>query len=248
MRPARMCGIALLTFVAASCGGRAGSDVQSPAPAAEPSAAPQPSAAAQPSAAPQPAAGSASAADVEAVYRARKDSARERYTDADVRFMTGMIHHHAQAVVMSRLAPSHGAGSSVQTLAARIINSQQDEIALMQRWLRDVGKPVPEVHIMGTDLMVGGGPAMQMPGMLTPEQMHDLDAARDTQFDRLFLTYMIQHHSGALVMVHGLFSTDGAGQNEVVFKFATDVQADQSTEIARMKGMLATLQASGDAR
>jgi uncharacterized protein (DUF305 family) len=165
------------------------------------------------------------------------------FTDADVDFMTGMISHHAQALVMSALAPKNGAGSQVQTLASRIINAQQDEIATMQKWLRDRGQPVPEVHITGTNLMVHGGGehAMHMPGMLTPEQMKELEDARGETFDRLFLTYMIQHHSGALTMVEDLFNTDGAGQDEAAFKLASDINVDQITEIARMERMLSTL-------
>ncbi len=185
-----------------------------------------------------------SIAELEALYRARTDSARMRFTGADVRFMTGMIGHHAQAIVMARLARSHGASSSVQTLAARIGNAQEDEIATMQQWLRDRGQPVPEVHAEGTMLMVHGSDhRMHMPGMLTAHQMRELDQARGAAFDRLFLTYMIQHHRGAVIMVHDLFGTDGAGQDEAVFKFASDVQVDQNTEIARMELMLSTLPA-----
>jgi uncharacterized protein (DUF305 family) len=186
---------------------------------------------------------SGSATELEALYWARKDSALMLFTDADVDFMTGMISHHAQALVMSALAPKNGAGSQVQTLASRIINAQQDEIATMQKWLRDRGQPVPEVHITGTNLMVHGGGehAMHMPGMLTPEQMKELEDARGETFDRLFLTYMIQHHSGALTMVEDLFNTDGAGQDEAAFKLASDINVDQITEIARMERMLSTL-------
>ena len=126
--------------------------------------------------APRPASGST--AELEAIYRARTDSARTRFTEADVRFITGMIGHHAQALVMGVLAPTHGAGPSVQILAARIINSQQDEIDLMQQWLSERGEPVPEVMIEGTELMVHGAEyALHMPGMLTPEQMRELDEA-----------------------------------------------------------------------
>ncbi len=189
-----------------------------------------------------------STAELEVLYRARIDSARMRFTAADVRFMTAMIGHHAQAIVMARLAPSHGASSSVQTLAARIISAQEDEIATMQQWLRDRGQPVPEVHVEGTMLMVHGSDHhMHMPGMLTAHQMRALDRARGAAFDRLFLTYMIQHHRGAVTMVRDLFSTDGAGQDDAVFKFASDVQVDQSTEIARMELMLSALPPEGGA-
>jgi uncharacterized protein (DUF305 family) len=160
--------------------------------------------------------------------------------------MQGMIAHHAQALVMSRLAPTHGASPAVQTLAARIINAQQDEIATMQRWLRDRGQTVPEIHIEGTTLMVHGAEhGAHMPGMLTPEQLQELDRARGARFDRLFLEYMIQHHRGAVVMVRELFATDGAGQDEEVFKFASDAQVDQTTEIARMELMLEALPPAG---
>jgi uncharacterized protein (DUF305 family) len=187
-------------------------------------------------------------AEREAIYWARQESARTRFTDADVHFMTGMIGHHAQALVMSRLAPTNGANSQVQTLASRIINAQQDEIAAMQKWLRDRDQPVPEVHIMGTTLMVHGDgdhDSMNMPGMLTPEQIQELSEAQGEVFDRLFLTYMIQHHSGAVTMVDELFSTDGAGQDEAAFKIASDINVDQITEIARMERMLSTVSEAG---
>ena len=186
---------------------------------------------------------SASTADLEALYWARQDSARTSFTEADVRFMTGMIAHHAQALVMSRLAPTHGASAQVQTLAARIINAQQDEIETMQRWLRRRGQPVPEVHIEGLTLQVhgAGDHAMHMPGMLTEAQLQELDAARGADFDRLFLTYMIEHHRGAVTMVDALFGTDGAAQDEATFRLAADINADQKTEIARMELMLERL-------
>ena len=184
-------------------------------------------------------------ADLEALYWARQDSARTSFTEADVHFMTGMIGHHAQALVMSRLAPTHGASLAVQTLAARIINAQQDEIATMQRWLRDRGQPVPEIRIDGLNLMIHGAGEhashMDMPGMLSPAQLRELGAARGAEFDRLFLTYMIQHHGGAVVMVDDLFGTDGAAQDPATFKLASDIQVDQRTEIARMESMLEAL-------
>ena len=186
-----------------------------------------------------PSSDAASTAELEALYRARSDSARMNFTEADVRFMTGMISHHAQALEMARLAPTHGVGTSVGTLTARTINAQQDEIVVMQQWLRERGQPVPEVHTDGIDstVHVPDG-AMLMPGMLTPQQMRELDAARGSDFDRIFLTYMIQHHGGAVTMVHDLFGTDGAALDEAVFKIASDIQADQTSEIARMKRML----------
>jgi uncharacterized protein (DUF305 family) len=181
-----------------------------------------------------------SQAELEAIYWARQDSARMRFTKADADFMTGMISHHAQALIMADLAPSNGANAAIRRLSARIINAQKDEIATMQGWLRTRGQEVPEVHIDGTNLMVhgAGDHALQMPGMLTAEQVNELAAAQDGDFDRLFLTYMIQHHNGAVSMVETLFATDGAGQDEAAFKLASDINADQTTEIARMELML----------
>jgi uncharacterized protein (DUF305 family) len=168
------------------------------------------------------------------------DSARNRFEEADVRFMTGMIGHHAQAIVMSNLASTHGASPSILTLAGRIISAQKDEIVNMQRWLRDRGQPVPEP---GTSLAMPGHAdhAQHMPGMLTPEQMQQLDQARGAEFDRLFLTLMIQHHRGAITMVNELFKAGGAGRDDSVFKIASDVNVDQITEIERMEQMLARL-------
>jgi uncharacterized protein (DUF305 family) len=170
---------------------------------------------------------------------ARGDTAAHRWTAADVHFMSMMIGHHAQAIVMARMAPTHGASAAVQRLAARIVNAQQDEIATMQRWLRDRGQPVPEAR-PGPMRMVMDGQEheMTMPGMLTDEQMAELDRARGSDFDRLFLTGMIRHHRGAVSMVQELFGSYGAAQDETVFKFASDVNVDQTTEIARMQRML----------
>lgn len=163
------------------------------------------------------------------------DSVRTTYTRADVAFMAGMIHHHAQALEMSRLAPSHGASADLRILAERIINAQNDEIDLMQRWLRDRGEHVPTV---------GGGPAhdgAMMPGMLTADQMAALDAARGEEFDRLYLQFMIQHHQGAVTMVEELVASPGGAREESVFKLASDIGADQSSEITRMQTMLRDL-------
>lgn len=197
-------------------------------------------------AAPAPGPDAAERARLEALYEARQDSALMNYSEADVAFMTGMIPHHAQALIMSRLAPENGASPAVRTLAARIINAQQDEIRLMQTWLRDRGEPVPEVHIDGLRLMVHGpGGHMDhdhaMPGMLTDAQLRELAAARGGEFDRLFLTYMIGHHQGAVIMVRDLFAQDGAAQGDAAFKLASDINVDQRTEIARMQLMLEAL-------
>lgn len=186
--------------------------------------------------APSPAAAQGEAA---AVARAKADSLRNPYMAADVQFMQGMIGHHSQAIVMAGWAPSHGASSSVRVLCERIINAQQDEILTMQTWLGDRHQMVPEAKPGPMKMMVNGKEqAMLMPGMLTAEQMHQLDLARGPDFDKLFLTDMIQHHRGAVSMVKDLFGTYGAGQDEVIFKFASDVNVDQTTEIARMERML----------
>ena len=180
--------------------------------------------------------------------KARADSVRLPYTEADVFFMKGMISHHAQAIVMAKWAPTHGASSSVRVLCERIINAQTDEIALMQQWLRDRHQTVPEAKPVPMMMKMNGMEhEMLMPGMLSETQLRQLDAARDTEFDRLFLRYMIQHHSGAVSMVKDLFATDGAGQDELVFKFASDVNVDQTTEIARMEDMLARIVLGGRA-
>jgi len=182
-----------------------------------------------------------------AIERARADSLRYPYTQADIDFMSGMIHHHAQAIVMSKWAPTRGASAAVQRLTARIINAQTDEIHLMQTWLRDRNQEPPVVDSLGNVSMPGmahdmhAGHGAMMPGMLSAEQMAELSAARGPTFDRLFLTFMIQHHRGAVEMVRTLFSAHGAGQDEAIFKFAADVQVDQTTEINRMLTMLLEL-------
>ena len=176
-------------------------------------------------------------------------AARPAAHPADVHFMNGMIGHHAQALVMAGWAPSHGASPAIQTLAARISNAQQDEIAMLQTWLRDRGLPVPEARPGPMRMTMNGVEHdMHMPGMLTEAQMKELDAARGAQFDQLFLRLMIQHHQGAVSMVKELFDTAGAAQDQTVFKLASDVSADQSSEIARMQRMLAALTLGGDPR
>ena len=149
------------------------------------------------------------------------------HTVADVRFMQDMIGHHAQAVEMAALVPGRDVGEPLTRLAGKIDISQRDEIAMMERWLRERGQAVPE-----------GGHAMPMPGMLTPEQMARLSAASGREFERLFLSFMIQHHRGALQMVETLFASPGAGQDSDIFRFATDVDADQRDEIWVMQTML----------
>ncbi|WP_420615419.1 DUF305 domain-containing protein [Candidatus Palauibacter sp.] len=178
-------------------------------------------------------------AELEAIYRARAEAALDGAHEADIRFMTHMIPHHAQALVMAGFAPDNGASPSIRTLCARIINAQTDEIAVMSRWLSDRGLPVPETG----DMRGHADGAMLMAGMLTPEQLAELEAARGPDFDRLFLEYMIQHHKGAVTMVRELFATDGAAQDDFVFKLASDIHVDQATEIARMEIMLEALAA-----
>ena len=176
---------------------------------------------------------------VSAVAKARADSLRYPYTAADVQFMSHMISHHAQAIEMSHMAPTHAASAPVQRLAERIINAQQDEILTMQHWLADRRQPVPQAKAGPVKMMMDGMEhEMLMPGMLTAEQMSQLDRARGKEFDQLFLKFMIQHHRGATSMVRDLFATPAAAQDEVVFKFANDVNVDQTTEIARMERLL----------
>jgi len=162
------------------------------------------------------------------------------YADADVDFMAGMIPHHAQAVIMAGWAPTHGARKDVAILCERIVVGQRDEIGLMQTWLRDRGLEVPDAKSTRHHMKMPNGVEheMLMPGMLTDEEMAALDRARGPEFDRLFLVGMIKHHQGAIDMVDVLFKAYGAAQDEVVFKFANDVQADQSVEIGVMNKML----------
>jgi uncharacterized protein (DUF305 family) len=173
---------------------------------------------------------------------AKADSGRPPYTAADVHFMQGMIAHHSQAVVMAGWAASHGARPDVLRLCDRINVSQRDEILTMQRWLRDRHETVPEADFQYPPKGMAGMPGMEgmlMPGMLTPDQMAQLDHAHGPDFDRLFLTFMMQHHLGALTMVGQLFDSQGAAQDDRIFKFASDVSADQTAEIGRMRNMLA---------
>ncbi|MCH8486803.1 MAG: DUF305 domain-containing protein [Candidatus Cyclonatronum sp.] len=236
--------------------------------------------------------------ELEALYWQRLDASRQNFVQADVDFMTDMIVHHAQALIMSRLSPANGASPAVQRLSARIINAQQDEIALMQQWLRDRAQAVPLVHFEGIEMHVsmeqpaghsGNAPHQDhdhasehhsgheahhhsehehhqqhaeghethppatahghhghghghnhddMPGMLTQAQLEELAAARDSEFDRLFLTYMIEHHEGAVYMVNELFMADGAGTDLESYRLAVDIYAEQVTEIAMMRQML----------
>ena len=179
---------------------------------------------------------------------AAQDGGIPPYTKADVAFMQGMIGHHAQAVTMSAFAEPNGASSEVRVLAGRITVAQTDEIAFMKTWLGKRKQTVPagdmdamaHAHHAGMDMSAMGaaGGSGMMPGMLTTAQMDTLKSAKGPAFDWYFLTFMIQHHRGAISMVDELMSAKGAANDDDVFKFVSDVVADQSTEIDRMELML----------
>lgn len=157
---------------------------------------------------------------------------------ADVEFMQGMIMHHSQAVEMTALIGSHTENKELKSLGARINSSQRDEIKFMKRWLTARGEPVSMAGQGMPGMDMAGESKSLMPGMLTPEQMAALRKAKGEEFDQLFLTGMIQHHSGALTMVKDLFDTAGAGQDAELFNFATDVDSGQRAEIRIMENML----------
>ncbi|WP_424534901.1 DUF305 domain-containing protein [Sphaerisporangium viridialbum] len=157
------------------------------------------------------------------------------FTAADVLFMQGMIPHHAQALRMTDLVPSRSTNRDITLIAKRIQASQEDEIALMRRWLRDRGQTVP-----GADHDHSGAGGELMPGMLTEEQFAELKKATGTDFDRAFVQYMIAHHMGALQMVEKLFNSDGGEETEI-FTYASHVDGDQRIEIDRMQKLLAQL-------
>jgi uncharacterized protein (DUF305 family) len=163
------------------------------------------------------------------------DLSHVQYTGADIKFMQGMIGHHAQAIEMVELLKTHSASDDMKKLGLRIELSQDDEIKMMQRWLQVRGQQVPDrnaMHMHGATLM---------PGMLSPDEMTQLGRAHGPEFDRLFLEGMIKHHGGALTMVEELLGTPGAAQESEVFAFVSDVEADQRMEIDRMGAMLAVL-------
>ena len=170
----------------------------------------------------------------------QSDSGRPAYTAADVHFMAGMIAHHAQAVLIAGWAPTHGAGPALRALCERIVVGQRDEIAAMQRWLRERHEPVPDADARG-HTMPGMDHSVLMPGMLSDAQLAQLDSARGPDFDRLFLTDMIQHHRGALTMVRTLIDTPRAARDGLLFQIASDISADQTAEIDRMTRMLDAL-------
>ena len=171
---------------------------------------------------------------------ARPDLVREPYNEADVAFMAGMIPHHAQAVLIAGWAGAHGARPDVRTLCERIVVGQRDEIETMRNWLRDRGEDVPAADATHHRMKMNGVEHdMLMPGMLTAEDLAQLDKARSADWDTLFLKAMIRHHEGALKMVDDLFESYGAMQDEDVYKFVSDMYADQTGEIERMQKMLA---------
>ena len=230
----------------------------------------------------QPILAPASAQEMEAMYEARIDSARARFSAVDVEFVSGMFHHHAQAITMAEMAPTHGASPTLRTLAARILNSQRDEIATMVRWLENRDQPVPQFGPSVGDARMGTGQGMEMDrdpmhgatehaehmaadqharatggnsggfdhdhttmaGMLSPEQLAELDRARGEEFDRLFLAFMVFHHRGAVTMVEDLFASEVVLQDVELFKLATDIQAEQLAEIDRMNRMLVEMTGS----
>jgi uncharacterized protein (DUF305 family) len=158
-----------------------------------------------------------------------------------------MIHHHGQALTLVALVPDRSSNASLETLAERIRVSQTDEIRLMQQWLRDNGEEAPEPSPTGMRMMHDGvAHDVLMAGMLTPAQMAELEEARGTEFERLFLRFMIQHHEGALQMVEELFAASGAANDDFIYKMASDTFADQGIEIDRMQRMLESI--AGQAR
>ena len=159
-------------------------------------------------------------------------------SQADVEFMQGMIMHHSQAVEMTALIASHTENSKVRSLGAKISSSQSDEIKFMQRWLTARGERTSMSMPSMPGMDMSGHAMAPMPGMLTPEQMEALRKAKGAKFDHLFLTGMIQHHNGALVMVKQLFDTPGAGQDADLFDFATDADNTQRAEIRIMQKMV----------
>jgi uncharacterized protein (DUF305 family) len=163
------------------------------------------------------------------------DLAGIRFTDADVKFMQGMISHHAQAIEMTQLLASRSGRDLMQRLARRIELSQEDEIVMMQEWLSSRGQVV-------TELDAHHAPEWEpMPGMLTEQEMDRLEQAQAVEFDQLFLELMIKHHRGALTMVDTLLAQRGAAQESQLFAFTSDITSDQAMEIDRMDAMLADL-------
>ena len=174
---------------------------------------------------------------------AARDLSRVGATPADVKFMQGMIHHHAQAIDMTELLETRTASEDMKKLGMRIQVSQTDEIKMMQRWLKAHGQDAPDPHAMHMPgmIMPGMDHGPMMAGMLTPEEMTRLAGLKGLEFDRVFLEGMIKHHAGAIAMVKELFASPGAAQDSNIYAFASDVVADQQMEIDRMSGMLAAI-------
>jgi uncharacterized protein (DUF305 family) len=174
---------------------------------------------------------------------AARDLSKVGATAADVKFMQGMIHHHAQAIDMTELLKTRSNSDDMKKLALRIQVSQTDEIRMMQRWLQAHGQEAPDPHAMHMPgmIMPGMDHGPMMAGMLTPEEMAHLATLKGVEFDRVFLAGMIKHHGGAITMVNELFASPGAAQDSNIYAFASDVVADQQMEIDRMSGMLAAI-------
>jgi uncharacterized protein (DUF305 family) len=174
---------------------------------------------------------------------AARDPSKVGATAADVKFMQGMIHHHAQAIDMTELLKTRSNSDDMKKLALRIQVSQTDEIRMMQRWLQAHGQDAPDPHAMHMPgmIMPGMDQGPMMAGMLTPQEMTRLAGLKGAAFDRAFLEGMIKHHGGAITMVRELFAAPGAGQESTIYAFASDVVSDQQMEIDRMSGMLAAI-------
>ena len=183
-------------------------------------------------------------AGVSALASERQASQLPKVTDADVKFMQGMIGHHTQAIAMVALLKTRTDRGDMKLLGQRIEVSQTDEIRMMRAWLTNHGQTVPAE---ADYKMMMAMPDMAMPGMLSQKQMDQLAAAKGASFDRLFLEGMIAHHQGALTMVKTLMASPGAGQDSSVFQFASDVEADQTAEISRMRALRATMGKGSDA-
>jgi uncharacterized protein (DUF305 family) len=176
---------------------------------------------------------------------ARPDLVRQPYSEGDIEFMAGMIPHHAQAVLIAGWAGSHGARPDIRIMCERMVVAQRDEIEWMRNWLRDRGQTVPAANATHHRMKMNGVEHdMLMPGMLSSADLEQLDKARGPEWDRLFLTFMIRHHEGAIKMVEQLFASYGALQDDDVYKLASDMFADQTTEIDFMQKMLARMEKS----
>lgn len=173
------------------------------------------------------------------------DESHVGYTDADVSFMQGMIHHHAQALDMVDLLNRNTNSDQMKQLGKRISLSQTDEIKMMQTWLRARGKDVPDPRAHAMDMPGMSMDTVMMPGMLSPDEMRHLADLKGPTFDKAFLEGMIKHHRGALTMVKDLLATRGAAQDADIFNFAANVEADQSAEIERMTDMLNAMENGG---